>query len=200
MAYRNFTFTALENNFGIQQSFRNLFGGKQIVPVTPSAYLIETLERRQYIPTKTEKARNEFIIAPILAEIKLRNKDKIQLFSGEELSADRKLKLNGEVDFVFVHHPNAAELRDPIFSVTEAKKGAIEDGWAQNAAQLYGARVFNQNHNNEIKDIYGAVSNGSDWQFLFLEGNTIFIDEKVYSVNELPHLLGILQYIVELYQ
>jgi hypothetical protein len=200
MAYRNFTFTKLEQDFGIKQSFRNLFIEKEIAPVEPSAYLIETLERRQYIPTKTEKARNEFIIAPILAEIKLRNRDKIQLFSGEELPANRKLKLNGEVDFVFVHHPNAAELRDPIFSVTEAKKGAIEDGWAQNAAQLYGARVFNQNHNNTIQDIYGAVSNGFDWQFLFLENNTIFIDERVISINQLPFLLGILQNIVEKYK
>lgn len=199
MAYSKFTFLDLENKFGIQQSFRNLFDTSKIVPIEPSAYLIETLERQRYIPTKTEKARNEFIIAPILAEIKLRNKETIQLFSGEEMMADRKLKLNGEVDFTFVHHPYAAEMRDPIFSVTEAKKGAIEDGWAQNAAQLYGARVFNQNHNDPVSDVYGAVSNGFDWQFLFLEGNTIYIDEKVFSITNLPLLLGILQSIVNKY-
>ncbi len=65
---------------------------------------------------------------------------------------------------------------------------------------MYGARVFNQKHNNPITDIYGAVSNGYDWQFLSLEKNQIFIDDAVYTIDNLPQLLGILQWVVDRYK
>ena len=44
--------------------------------------------------------------------------------------------------------------------------------------------------------IYGAVTNAYDWVFMKLEGNTVFIDKTRYYLNDLPKLLGILQYII----
>ena len=200
MAYRNFTFSKIEQDFGIRQARKSLFEREPILPIQPSDWLLTTLKRAKSMPLRTEKARSENLISPIVGEIRQLNLDTIEVFSGENLNADIKLKLNGEVDFIFVHYPQSAELREPIFSVTEAKRGAVEDGWAQCAAQMYGARVFNNKHNNPVSDIYGAVSNGYDWQFLSLESNHIFIDDTVYTIDNLPQLLGLLQFIVDKYK
>ena len=200
MAYRNFTFSKLEQDFGIRQGRKSLFENRNIAPVAPSDWLLMTIKRAKTMPLRSEKARSENLISPVIGEIRQLNLDSIEIFSGENLNADAKLKLNGEVDFIFVHYPQSAEIREPIFNITEAKRGAVEDGWAQCAAQMYGARVFNQNHNNPITDIYGAVSNGYDWQFLSLEANKVFIDDTVYTIDNLPQLLGMLQWIVNSYK
>ena len=200
MAYRNFTFSKLEQDFGIRQARKDVFSGEKITPVSPSDWLLMTLKRAKTMPLRSEKARSENLISPIVGEIRQLNLNVIEVFSGENLNADAKLKLNGEVDFIFVHFPQSAEIREPIFNVTEAKKGAVEDGWAQCAAQMYGARVFNRNHNNPVSDIYGAVSNGYDWQFLLLENNKIYIDDTVYTIDNLPQLLGRLQWVVDKYK
>ena len=198
MAYKDFTFPLLEEKFKIRQARKVLFN-EHIEAVAPSDWLSKTLAIGQKMPLRSEKAKSELLIAPIVTEMRLRNEARIEVFSGENLNADSKLKLNGEVDFIFVHYPQSVVIRDPIFSVTEAKRGAIEEGLEQCAAQMYGARVFNKKHNNPISDIYGAVSNGVDWRFLFLENDVVFIDEKIYTTGDLPQLLGVLQFIVDSY-
>ncbi|MCU0341863.1 MAG: hypothetical protein MUE30_18470 [Spirosomaceae bacterium] len=200
MAYRDFTFAKLEHDFQIRQSRKSLFESRAILPMQPSEWLLTTLKRAKTMPLRSEKSRSENLISPIINEIRQNNIDVIEVFSGEILNADPKAKLNGEVDFIFVHYPQSAEIREPIFNVTEAKRGAVEEGWAQCAAQMYGARVFNQKHDNAIVDIYGAVSNGYDWQFLSLEAHQVFIDDSVYTIDNLPQLLGILQFIVDNYR
>jgi hypothetical protein len=61
---------------------------------------------------------------------------------------------------------------------------------------MIGARYFNQQRNTNIDTIYGSVTSGMEWLFLKLEGNTITIDTKRYSANQLQELLNILNYIV----
>lgn len=195
MAYKDFSFLQLEQQFGIKQSTRRFFSA-DIPKVLPSEWLQQSLKIAEKMSLRSEKAKSEWLIAPILTELKMKNEDFIQLFSGENLLAEKKDKLNGEVDFLFVRYPRAVELRAPIFCITEAKKGAIEDGRAQCAAQLYGARIFNKKNDSNISNLYGAVTNGVDWQFLYLEDNTVFVDEKIYTTEQLPTLLGILQYIL----
>ncbi len=51
--------------------------------------------------------------------------------------------------------------------------------------------------NNKIDVIYGCVTYGAQWLFLKMENNLVFRDEKIYELNELPQILGILQYIVD---
>ena len=110
MAYRNFTFSKLEQDFGIRQARKSLFEREAILPIQPSDWLSTTLKRAKSMPLRTEKARSENLISPIVGEIRQLNLDTIEVFSGENLNADRKLKLNGEVDFIFVHYPQSAEL------------------------------------------------------------------------------------------
>jgi hypothetical protein len=62
---------------------------------------------------------------------------------------------------------------------------------------MVGAKIFNETDGNKVDVIYGCVSNGTEWQFLKLENDTIFIDDKLYFFNELNVILGILNAIVK---
>ena len=59
----------------------------------------------------------------------------------------------------------------PIINITEAKQGDIENlkSQSQAAAQLLGAKFFNENHGNPTDTIYGACTSGFTWVFLKLE-------------------------------
>jgi hypothetical protein len=48
--------------------------------------------------------------------------------------------------------------------------------------------------------IYGVVTNGFDWIFLKLEGQTVFVDMNRYYLVQLPLLMGIFQHIVDQYK
>jgi hypothetical protein len=96
--------------------------------------------------------------------------------------------------------PEAITLKAPIISVTEAINGVIdsEKSLAQTTAQMIGARLFNQKKNS-YQIIHGACTNGYDWLFLKLDGDTIFIDTDRYSIQNLPLLLGVLQTTLDFY-
>ena len=199
MAYRNFKkFDQISDKLGIRQEACNLFT-QPIAPVEPSAILKEILLRARKFPLRIEKPRSEFLVAPILAELKLLNEEKIELFSGENLEGDTLLGLNGEVDFMFSNVPHSVVLQAPVLAVIEAKKGDIELSQPQCVAQMVGARFFNQNRKTDVHTIYGCVTTGSEWAFMKLEGQTVFVDLDRYYINDLPILLGVFQRIIGLY-
>ncbi len=197
MAYRNFQFSDLEQKFGLKRAKQVLFDFP-IPSVEPTPYLLETLERTKKVRLTTEKAVSEALVFPILTEIKIRNQQKIELFSGEIIVADRALGLTGECDFVFVKDPTAMEMTFPIVSITEAKRGDINNprSLAQATAQLLGAHLFNKNHHTPLDVIFGACTTGHEWHFIKLENNTAYFDDNRYYVSDLPQLLGVLQHII----
>jgi hypothetical protein len=200
MAYRDFKLSDLENKFGIEQRQVHLFD--KIKPIEPSAWLIETLrKKRGGIRPTTEKAVSESTISAILTEVQELNQDRITLFSGENLNADRAAGLNGEVDFLFVNRPDVFEILAPVFNITEAKfNQAIERSIAQAAAQMLGARIFNQKNKNPTEIIFGCVTNANQWLFLKLEDKHLSIDKVEYSPNNLPELLGAFQTVINFYE
>lgn len=198
MSYKKFTFSDLEEKFGLKQSAKHLF--EKIVALKPTDLLVLQLEIAYENPLLSEKAICENIISPILVELKRKNKDSIQLFSGLDLPANKKVGLKGECDFLFAKAPQAREMTAPIISITEAKKGDIEAALSQNAAQMLGARIFNEKRKKNTPIIYGAVTNGTEWLFLKLEENTVFVDTKRYATVNLPELLGVLQTIINFYK
>jgi hypothetical protein len=198
MSYKSFKFSDLKEKFGISQKTKKLFH-EPIKPIQPSDLLISLLNLTKGMPLTTEKAVSEAIVLPILREIRNTNQDIIELFSGENLDAERANGLNGECDFIFAKAPGAIELTAPLIDVCEAKKGDIDNSrsLAQNAAQMIGARVFNQKKNLPYINIYGVCTNGYEWIFLYLEGDTVYIDIDRYYLNDLPQLLGIWQKVID---
>lgn len=199
MAYRNFKESELTKKFGITQRSVRLFNGDKIQPIAPSQRLIDKLEDAHLMNITTEKAVSEAIITPIMMEMKRLNLDKIQIYSGEIINADTSQGLNGEIDFIITKFPYHTEPTAPIIAVTEAKASRVLKAVPQAMAQMLGARVFNQKGGENVDIIHGIITDGDVWIFLRLEDNIVSVDEEKYYINDLPHLLGGLQRIVDFY-
>lgn len=196
MAYSDFTFTKLAAKFGLDQKSVSLFNDIAIEQIEPTAHLVQDLEEAKETPVSTEKAKSEAIISPIIKEIKRRNKH-ISIFSGYTFNVDVQNDLTGAPDFMISMKPMIVEPQRPIFCLVESKNKTPEEGYAQCAAEMYAARLFNQQTGEPSDIIYGAVTNAFDWVFLKLDGDTIFIDLDRYYLIQLPQILGIFQFIVK---
>ena len=198
MAYSNFTLQEVLKNFDLKlEEGQNLFHG--VMPRKPTALLTAWLEQKipLALALSTEKARSEFIIAPVLAEVREQLGKRFSLFSGIDFTVDSSLGLNGECDFLFSKSPEQLVLLAPVVSVVEAKNESFRNGLAQACAEMLAARVFNEREGHPLEKVFGAVTTGDDWQFLILKNNTLFVDRKRYDLDELEQILGILCFMLE---
>ncbi|MCC5639095.1 hypothetical protein LC593_25355 [Nostoc sp. CHAB 5844] len=193
MAYSDFSLARVKNDFGLTlDESRNLFS--DIKPVMPSETLKTLLS--DYIPLatsiSTEKARSEFLIAPILAEVRRLLSNQISLFSGNEFNVDAQRGLQGFCDYIISGAKEQLYITAPVTIIFEAKKEDIIGGLGQCIAAMVAAQLFNQNKGIEVERIYGSVTTGTNWKFLFLEGTTVYIDKIEYYIKEVDKILGIL--------
>ena len=149
----------------------------------------------------SEKARSEFIVAPILLEMERINNQNFAIYSGINLDADKDRGLSGECDFILARGAMNYAIQSPIFALVEAKKNDVESGLAQCIAQMFGAQIINlRNHDeNSISAIYGCVTTGERWQFLKLIDRTVIIDNDRYYINQIEKIIGCLQTILDCY-
>jgi hypothetical protein len=197
MAYSKYTsLTKFCNEYNlIQNTTENFINPSDIVSFEVSQRLLEDLDEAKKFPLLTEKAKSELIIMPILKELRRKNPN-ITFFSGFSLNIEGDSNLNGNPDFVLSAKPNLVEIEAPIFCLMESKNKSPDEGFAQCAAEMYAARLFNQQMNEPYETIYGAVTNAFEWIFLRLEKNVIQIDTERYFLNDLPKLFGVMQFIV----
>jgi len=198
MAYSNFKLRQLKQQFQLEEKGVKLFS--EIKLLESSDWLKKTLSLGLKMPLLSEKARSERIVSPILFELWQQNHESFGIFSGFNLEADIEKGLNGECDFIIAARADTYTVESPIFMLIEAKDNDIKLGIPQCIAQMLGARLYNQQDENEINVIYGCVTTGDDWQFLKLVNNTIYIDIERYYLDNVPQLLGILQSIVDCYK
>lgn len=170
---------------------------RQIDPVAPSPWLLQSLEYAYINPPTNEKAKSERLVSPVLVEVSRHFSEHIALFSGEEINANPDNDLNGPCDFFFALHPPKPYLDTPIISLAEAKNEDLAWGIAQCAAQIYGAHLFNLSEQKNIPTLYGCATTGSDWQFMKFENNIFYIEPK--PVTDLPLVLGIWHTIIKTY-
>ena len=78
-SYSNFTFEDIKA-LGLSVINGDLFD--EFPDIQPSDLLSKTLELYQGLPVQSEKAKSEFLISPILSEVRMRNPKKITFFSG----------------------------------------------------------------------------------------------------------------------
>lgn len=197
MAYSDFTLARLNEQFGLTNRRERLFHIVQ--PISPSSWLIDELQQLEELPVRTEKAKSEYIVVPILKELRRLNDKYFTVYSGEILTADPALGLNGECDFMLAKDINTFDLNYPIIHIVEAKRNDLEIGVPQCAAQLLGARIFNEKRGVKLEKIYGCVTTGNDWLFLVLEDNLV-IDSRIYYLSEVDLLLGIFGQIINYYK
>ncbi len=200
MAYRDFTLEDIEMQFGIKNRNDTLFADDVITPQTPSSELLRDLAEARELPVRSEKAKSELIVVPILLELRKLTNKFFTIYSGDTLSADKERGLVGECDFLLAKDTGSFSINVPLLSVVEAKKSDIEAGIPQCGAQLIGARVFNEQRGQKLPALYGCVTTADDWKFLKLQDQVITVDKDTYYLRELDVILGIFQHIIGFYQ
>ena len=189
-------FTTLEqavNAFQLTvQDVPHLFA--QVAAISPSDRLRETLEESLDLASSisTEKARSELIITPILLEVRRIFKGQIGYFSGTTFDVDTSVGLNGVCDFMLSASPSQALITAPVLTIVEAKDNDLRLGVGQCTAEMVAAHRFNSNHGKPDLPIYGVISTGTNWRFLRLEQDTLWVDRSEYFILQLDQILGIL--------
>jgi hypothetical protein len=197
MGYSNYKqIKQVVKKFHLDMRLVNLFADG-VAPVAPSSWLQETLTLAQATPITNEKSKSERIVSPILLEASRNYAGQISFFSGEQLNVRPEDDLVGECDFFFSLHPPKLYMDAPIISLAEAKDENMEWGIAQCAAQMLGAKFYNEMENRDVPFIYGCATDGIEWQFLKLENDVYDVDNKVFTT--LSEILGVWHRIIELY-
>ena len=197
MAYTDFTLQDIKEKFKISNQRVRLFPSLKVV--RPSERLKNDLIDAQTLPSRTEKAKSELIVSPVLKEVWRKQGKYFTIYSGEILNADAANGLNGECDFILAKDIGAYSINYPISQIVEAKRNDLDLGVPQCAAQMIGAKLFNKRQGVEIETIYGCVTTGDEWLFMKL-GNDLEIDNHVYYINKLSEILGVFQHIIEYYK
>lgn len=197
MAFRDFIFPQIQEQLGLRVEDADLFDATPSFPVRPE--FADTIREGTAlaVANSTEKAKSEFIIAPILFELRRSVTPKFALFSGVEWEVDRERGLNGYCDFILGRGPSQHILQAPHVAIVEAKNDLIRTGLGQCIAAMYAAWISNQRAEVPIADIHGAVTTGAAWKFLRLRGEVVAMDVPEYYIDNLPKIMGILRGIVE---
>lgn len=198
MPYSDFTLRDLKMTFGIQ-SQRTLLV-PVIDPIAMSQSLRDDLAMAGQLLLRSEKAKSEWIVTPILKELLRSNGDFFTIYSGELLTADKEKGLVGECDFILGRNMPDMDIALPIFTLVEAKKNDVEVGIAQCAAQMLGAQTYNAQSGITLSAIWGCVTTADEWLFMRLAGTELKINQTKYYYSEIEHVLGIFQYIIDLYR
>lgn len=194
MAYGDFTLEQAGRLLGAPARLGALFPDCQ--PAEPSPWLRETLEKASQgslLPLISEKARSEFIVAPILLAARELCNHRFSIYSGQRLDVDPARGLTGECDFILAGTEPVLPLRAPLMVVVEAKKNDIEAGLGQCMAQMVAAAAFNEAAGSAGRPVFGCVTSGEAWQFLKLEAGRTTIDNCRYYIGDVDKILGVLR-------
>ena len=197
MAYNDFTLAEVTDRFELSLSSLPFC---QELPVAVPSELFSAIFR-EWFPlaqrARSEKAKSELSIGPVLLEVRKLVHNSIELFSGEEFSVDREQGLNGFCDFLLSKSTTPYILEAPIVMLVEANRGELDLGLGQYIAEMVAAQLFNTSKGRTIPVIYGSVTSGRLWQFLKLEGKNVIIDVNEYQVTPVERILGILKWMIE---
>jgi hypothetical protein len=193
MAFSDFDLHTAVQTFGLRvERDADLFIG--VAALEPSDYLRAWLDDfgTLALAVGTEMARSVYLIAPLLAEAQRRAAGPVHVLPGMALDADRARGLNGFCDYLIARSEEIYYLRSPLAAVVEAKREDIIAGLGQCAAAMVGMRIFNERDGTPFPLLYGCVSSGTNWRFLRLEGDVLFIDRREYYLGEASLVLGVL--------
>jgi hypothetical protein len=187
MAVTDFTLETVEAELGVTARPGVIF--PTLPEVSPPVWLTEGLARGMELALVSEKARSEFIVAPLLLAVRELSGGRISILSGQRLDVDPERRLLGECDFILALSEPLPRLRAPLVTIVEAKKNDIEAGLGQCIAQMVAARIYNE-RSGRSGAVYGCVTTGEDWQFLRLDGQVAVIDTTRRYINDVGSILA----------
>ena len=193
MAYNKFTMAKLREEYHLKiTSQAGIFADAPTANISNLLRQVLAGQTDVALQSGSEKARSEYLIAPILLEAFQQSRDRANLFSGVEFNVDKKRGLTGYCDFLFTLAPRTIELLAPVISVVEAKKEDIPSGIPQCLAELVAAQIFNAAEEHPIETLYGIITTGEVWKFLRLQGTNVTIDTDDYFLNQPEKIVGII--------
>ena len=197
MAFSDFTFPQVQQDLGLTVDEADLCA--PIPALTLREDFVTTLTEGATVAlaVNTEKAKSEFIIAPLLLEVRRLCGGSIGLFSGVALDVDPAKGLNGICDFLLTKTARQFILSAPVVAVVEAKNDNLRTGLGQCIATTYAAALYNQRAEISIAAVFGVVTTGSAWKFLRLAETTVTLDLKEYYIDNPGKLVGVLTYIMQ---
>ncbi|WP_027269236.1 hypothetical protein [Leptolyngbya sp. PCC 6406] len=142
---------------------------------------------RDGVVDNSEYAICENLIAPILKEVWKSYRDYFLLWSHETLRYDNVL--NGVPDYILATRSPLGKIVMglPYLLVVEAKQDKFDEGWSQCLAAMIAAQKLNQ---DDIKTVFGVVTNGEIWEFGKLTSNGFTKNRRVYLLQDLEGLLA----------
>jgi hypothetical protein len=197
MAFSNFQYPDVLDRFGLTwEAAPDLFAN--VLPVAPSPEFTAWfgVGAPLAVTINNEKARSEWLIAPVLGEFWRRYAGRISLFSGVEFIADPAAGLTGYCDFLICNAPQRPDVVAPVVFVVEAKREDVNAVLGQCIAGMVGAARFNQARGTPADPIYGCITTGSVWKFLRLSGSKVTFDLTEYGISQVDRILGILTTVV----
>ena len=197
MAFRDFGYPGVELDFGLTHFEADLFS--HIPAMTISAEFIDRIKTDAPLAVlvNSEKARSEFVVAPILLELRRLLGGTFGLFSGVLFDVDASRGLTGFCDFLLTRSPFQAVLSTPIVAIVEAKNDNIWNGMGQCVASMVAAREYNSRSVPTVSPIHGVVTTGSSWKFLRLQECALTLDTKEYFIADPARIMGILAHILK---
>jgi hypothetical protein len=194
VAYDQFTLDDVKRKLGL--TVREVEGAfADVPPIAASAWLTETLQEGSALALSyaTEKARSEWIIAPVLLELRRQRRGELAVFSGAEFDVDPTRGLTGFCDWIVTRSPELFAIEAPVIAVVEAKNENFRQGVPQCIAEMYAARIFNERRERPRRFVYGVVTTGDIWRFLRMEGDVVTLDVSAYYLRDLDRVLGVLR-------
>lgn len=195
MAYTDFTLETVETKLGVTCLPSELFPG--LTPLPVSSWLRDTLERGMDLALVSEKARSEFVVAPILLAAREISRNTVAIFSGQRLDVDADRGLQGECDFILARSAPVPRLRAPLLTIVEAKKNDIEAGLGQCVAQMVAATIFNEKAGHPVPHVFGCITTGETWQFLRLDDTAVLLNNVRYYIDSVGMILAALSAVLQ---
>jgi len=154
----------------------------------PGDTLQEILRRFESFDLQSSESAKTLLIDALFVEI-VPLHPKLKVWKEAILNTDT---LTGIADYLIA--PKRAYMATPLLCVAEAKKDDFAKGRIQCLAEMAACRWNNQQRGQDI-DGYGIVSNGQVWQFYKLACSGDIFESGLYTVDDLPDLLGALDYV-----
>jgi hypothetical protein len=196
MAFRDFTFPDVQQALGVSVTEADLFAGISAASLREE-FVAQIRDGADLaLAINTEKARSEFIIAPVLFELRRSLAGQCSLFSGIEFDVDASRGLNGFCDFLLARSPRQIILTAPLVAIVEAKNDNLRTGFGQCIAAMVAAQEFNQKAGTPVVTVYGVVTTGSAWKFLQLRQAEVVIDIHEYYIVDLGRIMAIFHHIL----
>lgn len=141
----------------------------------------------------SEAAVCENLIYPILREVWKPYLTVFAIWSHQPISLTDEL--SGIPDYLFTKRSELGPIvfETPYIAVAEAKRDDFYGGWAQCVLEMYAMQQLNQ----DVRPVFGIVSNGDSWQVGQLEGSVFTEFTDLFTLRKLDELFSALTYVLE---